>query len=257
MRISCPTPRISARAGPAPRRRRRASRRRPSRFAWRRLRIDAEAEARRHRFARLTALEPHAATGAPVSSAARADAIRALFDHWAVSRHEKLALLYEVGVVALPPAPPDRAPAIRPAGEVARVRAEIAARVGLVAPAIVAMCQVPAAEDWQVWLTVAEVAEMMKVSPEDVESWIETGLMQTIDLPARDGTPTPRILPRHIARFRRILEARAWPEAPAPQGAAAAGEAPAGSAAGKSLDSAGPPPKLRPPRRGRHGRPAR
>ncbi len=66
--------------------------------------------------------------------------------------------------------------------------------------------------------TPAELAHLLRVSPDRVRAWIKSGELQAIDTsPRRCGKPRYVILPGHLAEFERRRRAAAPAAKPAPR----------------------------------------
>ena len=123
-----------------------------------------------------------------------------------LSRHARLELsarLAAEGVahqaVALPRSAAPAPVSVALDGEERRRLAEGSCR-------LLAMMHAPGTRPWDAWLTAAEVAAIVKVQTQDVEAWLDAGLLDCVRLPTASGEAVRRVLPRHLDAFAQRVE---------------------------------------------------
>lgn len=141
------------------------------------------------------------------------EAIRFLLADVPLSRHARLELCERLAVsgVAQHEVPLPRSIVPAPVG--VALDGEQRRRLADGSFRMLAMMHAPGTQPWDAWLTAAEVAEIVKVQAQDVEAWLDAGLLDCVRLPTASGEVVRRILPRHLDAFAQRVERTPRPDA--------------------------------------------
>lgn len=142
-----------------------------------------------------------------------AEAIRFLLSDLPLSRHARLEVCERLAVSGVAPheVPVPRSAAPAPVG--VALDSEQRRRLADGSGRLLAMMHAPGTQPWDAWLTAAEVAEIVKVQTQDVEAWLDAGLLDCVRLPTASGEVVRRILPRHLDAFAQRVERTPRPDA--------------------------------------------